>query len=155
MEVEIRVVGPDDVAALVPLMRGYCAFYDTSPAEEDLAAMSRAFIAGGGTHGTQLLALDADGRAMGFATLLWSWDTTLATPVAVMEDLFVTEAARGTGVGRALIEACGRAASERGIVGIDWVTAPDNLTAQRLYDSTGAGRSTWVHYRLPTGPPEP
>ena len=65
-----------------------------------------------------------------------------------MNDLFVAEAARGRGVGRALIEASAAVARERGAAHLEWATAPDNHTAQRLYDSTGAERSDWVEYEL-------
>ncbi len=66
-----------------------------------------------------------------------------------MNDLFVIPEVRGEGVGRALIEASLEIARERGAALLEWQTAPDNHTAQRLYDSTGAGRSTWISYELP------
>ena len=55
-----------------------------------------------------------------------------------MNDLYVDAEARGQGVGRALIEASAAVARERGAHHLEWSTAPDNATAQRLYDSTGA-----------------
>jgi GNAT superfamily N-acetyltransferase len=67
-----------------------------------------------------------------------------------MEDLFVTAQARGRGVGAALIEACRRLSADRGVQWLAWETAPDNHTAQRLYDGLGAQRDTWYAYRLPT-----
>ena len=66
-----------------------------------------------------------------------------------MNDLFVVPELRGGGVGRALIEASLEVARERGAAQLEWQTAPDNHTAQRLYDSTGAHRSTWISYDLP------
>jgi ribosomal protein S18 acetylase RimI-like enzyme len=154
VEVTIRPVGPEDVESLVPLMRAYCAFYGTAPADGALAAMSRSFLAAG-DRATQLIARDPAGDAVGYATILWSWDTTLAAPVAVMEDLFVAAQTRGAGVGRALIEACRRAAAARGVAALDWMTAPDNHTAQALYDATGARRTSWLSYRLPTAADHP
>ena len=65
-----------------------------------------------------------------------------------MNDLFVEPSRRGDGIGRALIEASLEVARERGARHLEWNTAPDNHTAQRLYDSTGAERSTWVNYEL-------
>jgi ribosomal protein S18 acetylase RimI-like enzyme len=65
-----------------------------------------------------------------------------------MNDLYVDAAARGQGVGRALIEASAEVARERGALHLEWSTAPDNATAQRLYDSTGAIKSTWLDYEL-------
>jgi GNAT superfamily N-acetyltransferase len=66
-----------------------------------------------------------------------------------MNDLYVDEAARGEGVGRALIEASAAVARDRGALWLEWSTAPDNHTAQRLYDSTGATSSPWLEYELP------
>lgn len=149
--VRITVVAEADLADLLPLMRGYCDFYQARPTDEALRAMSMAFLRDPEHEGQQLLARDPAGRAVGFATCLWTWDTTLAARVAVMEDLYVMSDLRGAGVGRRLIEACAALARERGYRWLHWQTAPDNLTAQRLYDATGARRSSWYAYRLPTG----
>ena len=65
-----------------------------------------------------------------------------------MNDLYVDETKRGQGVGRALIEASTEVARERGVPFVEWSTAPDNHTAQRLYDSFGAERSEWFNYEL-------
>src|SRR5690242_3449712 len=99
--VSVRPVTAADLADLVPLMRAYCTFYESDPADEDLYAMASAFL-DQGSGGTQLIARDSAGQALGHATVLWSWDTTLGRRLAVMEDLFVAEAARGRGVGAAL-----------------------------------------------------
>jgi GNAT superfamily N-acetyltransferase len=150
--VDVSLVTPDDLADLLPLMRAYCTFYESDPSDEDLRAMATAFL-GEGSGGTQLVARDASGQALGHATVLWSWDTTLGRPLAVMEDLFVTAPARGRGVGAALVDACRRLAADRGMQWLAWETAPGNHTAQRLYDGLGAQRGTWYAYRLPTGHP--
>ena len=65
-----------------------------------------------------------------------------------MYDLFVVPEARGNGVGRRLIESCRGACRKRGVGMLQWETAPDNETAQRLYDGLGAERSTWIVYEL-------
>jgi GNAT superfamily N-acetyltransferase len=66
----------------------------------------------------------------------------------LLNDLYVEPGERGRGVGRALIEASTAVARERGAERLEWTTAPDNATAQRLYDSTGARRSEWLSYDL-------
>jgi GNAT superfamily N-acetyltransferase len=149
---DVSAVTPDDLPDLLPLMRAYCTFYECDPSDDDLRAMSRAFLEAG-AGGTQLIARDISGEALGHATMLWSWDTTLAQPLAVMEDLFVTTQARGRGVGAGLIEACRQLAADRGMQWLAWETAPDNETAQRLYDGLGAERNTWYAYRLSTNGP--
>ena len=68
----------------------------------------------------------------------------------LLNDLFVAEDVRGGGVGRALIDAALDVARERGSSSLSWQTALDNRTAQRLYERTGAERSAWFEYELPT-----
>jgi GNAT superfamily N-acetyltransferase len=134
-------------------MRGYCDFYEVDPSDEELLGMSRALIADPEREGTQLIARDDDGRPIGFATIFWTWTTLSASRLGVMNDLFVTEEARGTGIAEALIAACADRCRERGITSLDWTTAQDNYRAQRLYDRIGARRDErWLDYSLAVSP---
>jgi GNAT superfamily N-acetyltransferase len=146
----IARVREEDLSELLPLIRAYCDFYDTAPADAELLALGRALLADPVHEGVQLLARDreAGGAAAGFATVYWTWSTTTARRLAVMNDLFVVEAARGTGLADALIAACADLARERGVRTLSWSTAPGNRRAQRVYDRTGAARSEWVEYEL-------
>ena len=65
-----------------------------------------------------------------------------------LDDLFVVPDARGKGVGAALIQQAKTLARERGLSVITWIAAPDNETAQHLYDSIGE-RTDWVTYESP------
>jgi GNAT superfamily N-acetyltransferase len=143
----ITSVGEADIAALMPLMRGYCDFYEVDPPDEKLEAMSRALIEEP-DEGLQLIARDASGTSVGFATVFWTWQTLYAARVGVLNDLYVTPASRGTGAGRALITRCRELCRDRGAAKLVWETAPDNVTAQRLYDGLGAEKSTWLTYEL-------
>ena len=134
---------------LLPLARAYCDFYEVSPSDEDLLALSRALIADPDREGIQLLARDPDGRASGFATIFWSWSTTSAQRIGVMNDLYVAPEARGTGVAEALIEACRSECRLRGAGKLTWQTALDNERAKKLYDRIGAHRERWLDYWLP------
>ena len=145
----IAEVGEGDLADLLPLLVDYCLFYETAPPPDQLAALSRALLDDPEHEGVQLIARAAGGQAVGFATVFWTWSTTRAFRLAVMNDLFVSATARGEGIGRALIEACAERARGRGCGALEWQTAPDNETAQRLYDTTGANRATWLTYDLP------
>ena len=95
-----------------------------------------------------LLGAREGGEIVGYACLYWHFSSLIPAETVLMNDLFVSETARGRGVGRSLIEASAAVARERGAAHLEWATAPDNLTAQRLYDSTGAERSEWVEYEL-------
>jgi GNAT superfamily N-acetyltransferase len=137
-----------DLAELLPLMRAYCDFYEVAPSDEALLSLSRALIAHPEHEGVQLLARN-EGRAVGFATIFWSWATTSAEPIGVMNDLFVAPDSRGTGVAEALIEACRAECAARGAGKLTWQTAPDNVAAMKLYERVGATREQWVDYWLP------
>jgi GNAT superfamily N-acetyltransferase len=145
----IAAVTEADLPELLPLMRGYCDFYEVDPADEDLLAMSRALIADPEREGVQLIARDEHGRATGFATIFWTWSTLSASRIGVMNDLFVDERSRGSGAAEALIEACAERCRERGATSLDWTTAHDNHRAQRLYERVGARRDErWLDYSL-------
>ncbi|MGH2802889.1 MAG: GNAT family N-acetyltransferase [Thermoleophilaceae bacterium] len=149
----IHTVAGADLPELLPLMRGYCDFYEVEPSDEALLAMSRELIASPELDGFQVLARDEDGRAAGFATVLWTWSTLSASRIAVMNDLFVSSEARGGGVAEALIEECRLRAGRRGATSLGWQTAKDNVRAQRVYERVGGVREEWVDYSLDTGSP--
>jgi GNAT superfamily N-acetyltransferase len=145
----ITRVGIADLDALLPLMRGYCDFYEVEPSDHALRALSLALIEHPDTAGVQLIARDDDDDAIGFATVFWSYSTLAARAIGVMNDLYVAEAARGRGLGAELIGACEVECAARGIELLEWETAPDNARAQSVYDRFGATRSEWVSYTLP------
>jgi GNAT superfamily N-acetyltransferase len=147
--VAIAPAGEADLAELLVLVRAYCDFYEVHPSDERLLALSRALIADPERQGVQLIARGAEGEALGFATLYWSWSTSRAAPLGTMNDLFVTPRARGRGVGERLIAACLQRCSEHGAQEMEWQTAPDNATAQALYDRVGGRREDWLCYSLP------
>jgi GNAT superfamily N-acetyltransferase len=147
--VRIAVVAEGDLDALLPLMRGYCDFYSVAPSDDALLAMSSALIADPAREGMQLLARDDDDRPVGFATIFWSWTTTRAGRIGVMNDLFVDPQARGGGVGAALIGACVESCADHGAIALEWQTALDNERAQAVYDRVGGRRSRWLSYELP------
>jgi GNAT superfamily N-acetyltransferase len=147
----IARVQPADLSDLLVLMRSYCAFYAVSPADPDLSALAEALIADPQREGVQLLARADDGAAVGFATVYWSWSTTHACRIGVMNDLFVTERARGHGLAERLIDACRAECSREGARVLTWQTAPDNGRARAVYDRVGARRERWVDYWLPVG----
>jgi GNAT superfamily N-acetyltransferase len=150
-DVEVGIVDTEAaVMRLLPLMRAYCDFYRVHPPDTALLAMSRALVADPVHEGVQLIASHG-GEDVGFATLFWSWETTISGRVGVMNDLFVVATSRGRGVGSALVNACLERCREHGAVHMIWQTAPDNLAAQAVYDHLGATRESWIDYWLDTG----
>jgi GNAT superfamily N-acetyltransferase len=146
----ITLVGSTDLPELLPLVRAYCDFYQVTPSDRALLELSRALLADPQREGLQLLARDDAGRAVGFATLYWTWQTLAATRVGVMNDLFVAAEARGMGVAEGLIAACLERCREHGATRLVWQTARDNHRAQAVYGRVGATRDDrWLDYSLP------
>lgn len=145
----ITHVAEPDLADLLPLMRGYCDFYEVEVPDEALLAMSRVLIADPDHEGVQFIARGEDGDAIGFATLFWTWTTTRGGRLGVMNDLYVAPEARGAGVADALIAECHERARMHGAVDLQWETALDNHRAQKVYDRVGGQRSQWLTYTLP------
>jgi GNAT superfamily N-acetyltransferase len=144
-------VRPVDAAALpavLPLVAAYQRFYGVAEPDEtrNRAFWSR-FIVPGGDRGLLLAAYDDDGP-VGFATVYWAWESIAARDTAVLNDLFVAADRRGGGIGRALMEAAFAAARDRGLPAISWMTALDNRSAQRLYETFDASRDVWFEYGI-------
>ena len=137
-----------DLDEAMPLLRGYCEFYEAAPSDAALRGLCQALLDDPDHAGIQLLARLDGGTAVGLATLLWTFSTLTAGPIGLMNDLYVAPAARGRGIGMALIEECKRESLERGAVALEWYTAPSNARAQAVYDRTGAVRGDWVCYSL-------
>jgi len=134
--------------ALLPLIAAYQRFYEVKEIDEERnrAFFSR-FIAP--SDDGMLLGAWRESELFGYACLYWSFTSLVPAETVLMNDLYVDPGARGEGVGRALIDASAAVARERGAHHLEWMTAPSNQTAQRLYDSTGAKRSEWIEYELP------
>jgi GNAT superfamily N-acetyltransferase len=148
----IATVTEADLPDLLPLLRGYCDFYEVAPSDDALLALARTLIADP-AQGVQLIARDDDGAAIGFATIFWTWSTLSASRLGVMNDLFVSEQARGGGVADALIAACADRCRERGAPELAWQTAHTNVRAQAVYDRVGARRDErWLDYSLSVAP---
>ncbi len=129
----------DDVVAafarLVPQL--------SSATPPDLGALRRV-VEQDGT--VLLLARDGDGAILGTLTLV-----TFAIPTgarAIIEDVVVDDAARGRGIGAALVAGALDAARARGVRTVDLTSRPARAAANRLYERSGFVRRETNVYRL-------
>ena len=144
---EIAPISAAEFEQLLPLIAAYQRFYEVEDIDDDRnRPFFRRFLAP--SEDGLLLGARHEGRLVGYACLYWHFSSLEAVETLLMNDLYVVEEGRGKGVGRALIEATAEVARERGVPFVEWSTAPDNHTAQRLYDATGAERSEWFSYEL-------
>ena len=140
----IRSVVPSDFAQWQPLWEGYNRFYgrDALPSEITQMTWSRFFDANEPVHA---LVAEKDGQLLGLVHYLFHRSTIQIEPTCYLEDLFSNEAARGKGIGRALIEAVYERARIAGSPCVNWQTHESNLTAMKLYDKV-ADRSGFIVY---------
>jgi GNAT superfamily N-acetyltransferase len=147
----IREATESDLPSLLPLLRGYCAFYGASPSDQGLERMARALIAAPEDEAFLLVATDASpGDVVGVAACGWKWSSLRGARIVVLEDLFVMKSARGRGHADALIEATAEVARRNAAPVVTWLTAPDNRRAQAVYDRVGGRAEPFLEYELET-----
>lgn len=146
-EIQIAPVDTAEFERLLPLIAAYQRFYEVEEIDEGRnRAFFHRFLAP--SEDGMLLGAREAGEIVGYACLYWHFTSLAPAETVLMNDLYVDPAHRGQGIGRALIDASAEIARERDALRLEWMTAPGNETAQRLYDSTGAERSEWVEYEL-------
>ncbi len=138
-------MAPADFTRWQPLWKGYNRFYgrDALPPEITQTTWSRFFDAYEPVHA---LVAEKDGQLLGLAHYLFHRSTIQIGPTCYLQDLFTAEAARGKGIGRALIEAVVERAREAGCPRVYWQTHETNSPAIKLYDKV-AERSGFIVYR--------
>lgn len=86
---------------------------------------------------------------VGFTQLYPTYSSVSMIKAWVLNDLYVEKNARGKGVGEMLLHKAEAFAKETGAKSLSLSTAPDNVTAQRLYEKNGYKRDTeFYHYEL-------
>ncbi|HZH06453.1 MAG TPA: GNAT family N-acetyltransferase [Lautropia sp.] len=128
----IRSVLPTDETAWRGLWRDYCGFYDARLPDEVTSRTWKRIL--DPDSAIMCIVAEVDGQVYGFANCVVHENTWETQPVCYLEDLFVAAAARGHGVGRALLEWLRNAMRAEGWARLYWVTDKDNAPARRLYD---------------------
>ena len=148
MALTIRPIEPRDREAWAPLWRGYLAFYEpVLPEEAYEAAFRRATAADGRSGG---FIAESNGQAVGLVHWLMHPTFWNERELCYLQDLFTAPDARGTGAGRALIEAVRSLAEHRNCLRVYWLTHESNAQARALYDKV-AQNSGFIVYRQPIG----
>ena len=92
---------------------------------------------------------ELDGQTVGLALWFLTYSTWTGAPSLYLEDLYVAEASRGTGTGRALLATLAREAKARGCARMDWSVLDWNDKAKQFYLHIGAYHSQgWEPWRL-------
>jgi len=148
--VVVRPVAADDFGHWLPLWAAYNTFYGRSGATALPDAVTRTtwsrFL--DPDEPMHALVAESDGQLLGLAHHLFHRATNRIEPSCYLQDLYVSDAARGRGIGRRLIEQVAAHAREAGAGRLYWQTHESNATAMALYD-TLAQRSGFLVYAKP------
>ncbi len=151
----IRPAVPDDAAAIVGLITALAAF-ERAPGAVTLTEAAVRRDAFGPQRRFRVLLAETDGEACGILTLLDTYSSWAGAPAMTVHDLYVTEAARGRGLGRRLLAEAVRLALSEGCLRLDVNVLSWNESARRFYHSLGfEPLGDWLPYRLVISAPAP
>ncbi|MGR3711720.1 MAG: GNAT family N-acetyltransferase [Shimia sp.] len=143
--ISVRPLTQADEADWRRLWTAYLAFYETTlPEEVYVSTLDR--LLGDGPQDFTCLIAEIDGVPVGLTHYLFHRNAWKIENVCYLQDLYADPAARGTGVGRALIEAVYAAADASGAGSVYWLTQDFNATARRLYDRV-ARHTPFIKYQ--------
>ena len=144
----IRKIAASDRAAWAQLWEAYLAFYDTSVAPE-VYDSTFARLLGDDPRDFHAFVAEKDGQLVGLVHYLFHRHAWKIEEVCYLQDLYADPSVRGTGAGRALIEAVYDAADAYGAPSVYWLTQDFNAQARRLYDRIGV-KTPFIRYQRPS-----
>ena len=145
MATSIRRAGPQDLDALAVLFDAYRQFYGQP---SDLAR-ARDWLRTRMRFGESIVLIaERDGAAAGFTQLYPMFSSVRTARTWILNDLFVAEEARRSGVARALLDAAAQYARDDGAAGISLETTDDNTAARALYRAAGWHEDATQWYSL-------
>lgn len=135
-QLTIRPLEKSDHAEWRRLWTAYLEFYETSvPEEVYVSTWTRLFD--DGTYEPSGLIADVDGKPVGLVHYIFHRTCWAVSNNCYLQDLYADPNVRGTGVGRALIEAVYAKADAADAANVYWMTQDFNETARKLYDRIG------------------
>lgn len=133
MNLTIRPLEAGDHDAWRALWTAYLEFYESSVSEEVYATTWGRLLGDEPYDPNGLVAL-VDGKPVGLVHYIFHRHCWRTDSVCYLQDLYADPDVRGTGVGRALIEAVYEKADAAGCPSVYWMTQDFNTTARQLYD---------------------
>jgi GNAT superfamily N-acetyltransferase len=145
--VTVRPLRAEDRPDWAELWTAYLDFYETSVAPE-IYDSTFARLLGDDPRDFSAFVAEQDGRLVGLTHYLFHRHGWKIEDVCYLQDLYARPEARGTGVGRRLIEAVYAEADARGAPTVYWLTQDFNETARKLYDRI-AVKTPFIKYQRP------
>jgi GNAT superfamily N-acetyltransferase len=143
--VHIRIATRKDVPLILAFIRELAAYEQLGDQAVATAALIDQHLFGAHAVAEALVA-ETDGQPEGFALFFQHFSTFLGRPGIYLEDLYVREAARGRGIGKALLACLARIAVDRGWGRVEWAVLDWNAPAIGFYK--GLGATLLDHWRI-------
>ncbi len=143
---KIRDARAEDENSWRQLLSGYLDFIGLEQSDDITSATWRRILDPDSSLFCRV-AEDDGGTVIGFANCVLHDGTSVASPICYLEDLYIDQAARGRGTGKALMNDLLALSKSRGWSRLYWFTEHDNTTARHLYDSFRPA-DDWVRYQI-------
>lgn len=140
----VRRLKESDRGQWAALWTAYLEFYETS-LPDAVYDTTFARMLDATSHEFRCFVAEQDGRLVGLTHYLFHAHAWKVEPVCYLQDLYADPSVRGTGIGRALIEAVYKAADDAGAPNVYWLTQEFNHTARTLYDRIGT-KTPFIRY---------
>jgi ribosomal protein S18 acetylase RimI-like enzyme len=143
VSINVRQLQVGDKPAWEELFFAYLKFYETSPSDVNSELLWDRLT--NPEPQIQALVAEANGVVIGIVHFHYQLSTWSDTSYCYLEDLYVAEGARESGVAKALIQQVQELAIKQGCTELFWITKESNTTARKLYDKV-ANLSDFVRY---------
>ena len=145
----IEDINSSNIDEVLPLIRKYQEFYKVQNIDDK---NNKIFFSRFGIDSNEgcLFGYRKDNKIIAFATIYFSYVSSSISKIAVMNDLYTLAEYRKQGIGKKLIQHCEKYSKTKKASRLQWITAPDNFTAQSLYKSLGAKQSSWELFTYST-----
>lgn len=143
----VRPLREEDLPQWSEMWTAYLEFYKTGVAAEIYDSTFERLL-GDDPRDFSALVAEQEGQLVGLTHYLFHRHAWKIEDVCYLQDLYARPDCRGTGVGRALIEAVYEAADRNGTPAVYWLTQDFNETARKLYDRI-ANVTPFIRYQRP------
>lgn len=148
--VKIVPVGPENADGLLSLITELAMFEGLEPPTAEANERMRRHITSSPPLFYAFLAM-IEGAPVGYITYYFTYSTFLAAPTFFLEDIFVQERHRRSGVGRSLFRYCMKEALEKGCGRMEWCALNWNVKAMDFYVAQGGKKLGWTFFRMDRG----
>lgn len=145
----IEDISSKNIDEVLALIRKYQEFYKVEHIDDN---KNKEFFSKFGidTDLGCLFGFRKDNKLVAFATVYFTYASSIISKVAVMNDLYTLEEYRGNGIAKSLIQHCERYAKTKDAVRLQWMTANDNEVAKAVYKSLDVKQSSWEFFSYST-----